>query len=195
MGKITFYFLSMGILLVLSCKSFHLSDNSFDLFWKSTAITKLIDKYPHYWDEMKRDSCLSRPDIDLYLKVHEINSSPIGEAFKKVKGYCKKNNIVPDSIYFIYFQWLSDPDPSLKAPSHYYLFSSSKLTVVEVSMENINDRILLFDMDYSTFRKVYDIKEGCDLSLIVFTKIYKNWNWDIVKVVINSERFVNTERQ
>ena len=159
-----------------------------DETWKEKALFALADKYMTYRKSYKL-SARNSYSYDFYWKFYDLNRFPFGTGLHKLKEELKANKIVFDSIICEIEQNVSHSNFELLLPAAYYIFEDGKIV-----------KLLLFDADALSFSEAnweYEVKEemyrksitktdNVFYSLLIFTKIYPDWRFEISKITINS---------
>lgn len=177
------YLIIIFIIDCFSCVTSKSSQNCIDLEWKIKAINMLVDNYTTYNSNIDT-KCKSRPEIDIYLKILDLNRFNLEQIKNKLSNYCKINSIKMDSIICFTQQYISFDIEQL-SPCICYLFSPSETITLRFYQNNtIVEKI---DFKENSFKNYTNAKNGCDQTLLVTTKFTKNWDWIIQKIIINSD--------
>jgi hypothetical protein len=159
-----------------------------DAVWKKDAMHMLSERYMRYKEKYDLGRKINS-EIDLYDKINDIYRYPFGAGLHKLKEELKANKIVFDSIICEIEQNVSHSNFELLLPAAYYIFEDGKIV-----------KLLLFDADALSFSEAnweYEVKEemyrksitktdNVFYSLLIFTKIYPDWRFEISKITINS---------
>jgi hypothetical protein len=183
MKLIFIYLLIILIIDCYSCVTAKSSQNCVDLEWRIKAINMLVEQYASY-NPKSINNCSSRPDIDIYLKIVDLNRYSFEQVNNKLINYCKKNVIRMDSIICFTQQYIGF-DITAMDPSICYLFSKNDTTALRIYQNDIKIDKIEFNME--GFKNYVNAKNGCNQTLLITSKFSKNWNWEIQKVVINSD--------
>ena len=177
-------FLIIGSCVVHSQSKMQLDD----AVWKKDAMHMLSERYMRYKEKYDLGRKINS-EIDLYDKINDIYRYPFGAGLHKLKEELKANKIVFDSIICEIEQNVSHSNFELLLPAAYYIFEDGKIV-----------KLLLFDADALSFSEAnweYEVKEemyrksitktdNVFYSLLIFTKIYPDWRFEISKITINS---------
>jgi len=185
--------LGIPIVAVLIFLSFTINGQSSvqkmdDETWKADAFLALAERYVSYKKSYNLVNNWGYA-TDLYSKFHDLNRFPFGAGMHKLKEDLTSKKIVFDSIVCEIEQTVSHSNFELLLPAAYYIFKDGKII-----------KLLLFEPEDVTFSEVdweqevkeemysksIKMKDNAFLSLLVFTKIYPNWKFEINKIVINS---------
>jgi hypothetical protein len=184
------YYLNLFLIFLLfeSCSSQSaLNFHELDLKWKKDVMLQLSNQFVDYIKVRPRDA-EHNYELDMYNKFIDINRYPFGKEIMKLKDYVESRKIVIDSIICLSSQTGIKLDPEALDRNCYYLFDNDKLIKLFVfDLEEL--KISEYDVthEYHEFyRKEVSKTDGNDNSLLIFTKFYPNWDFEIKKIVINS---------
>ncbi len=159
-----------------------------DQTWKADALFTLAERYIMYKKSYdlgtKRTS-----ESDLYWKFHDLNRFPFGIGLHKLKEELTSKKIVFDSIICEIEQNIHGSNPELLLPAVYYVFKDGrivKLLFFDAEDLSISDRDWTILEYEEMYMKSMTMTDNVFYSLLVFTKIYPDWRFEINKIVINS---------
>ncbi|HMT53845.1 MAG TPA: hypothetical protein PKD16_10480 [Saprospiraceae bacterium] len=181
-------FLLFGLVFV-SCNShLHLEDDYIDVKWKKESMINLAERFMKYKESHDLDR-KRHGEIDLFMKFEDINRYPFGVGFKKLQQEIKSKKIKFDSIMCLTTQTSRSFDPEYLYPNYFYIFNNDKLIKVLIfeptTLELTESDNILSNLE-EMFLTDYKKTDGDDLSLLIFTKIRSDWQFEISKIVINS---------
>jgi len=159
-----------------------------DQTWKEDALFALAERYMMY----KKSYVLAGSnsyETDLYWKFYELNKFPFGAGMHKLKEELTSNIIVFDSIICEIEQNTHGSNPELLLPAAYYIFKDgaiSKLLWFDADDLNISKLDWTEDEYEKMYSKSITKTDDVFFSLLIFTKIYPDWKFEINKIVINS---------
>lgn len=183
------YCILILIITISSCtpkvsKNFECIDDG----WKRKAMFSISEKYMKYKEthdlERKRYS-----EVDLFIKFEDIDRYPFGIGIDKLKRDVELKKIKYDSIVCRTKQTSKHIDPGYLYPNYYFLFENGKIKRAYIF--NPSSLELSISTDSLTnlseiFQNTYNKIDGDDQSLIIFTTIKPNWEFEIGKIIINS---------
>ena len=182
------YIILLSLLYISCSRKLHNSIDVIDTKWKKEAMFNLSERYMRYKEkhdlEKKRHS-----EIDLFIKFDDINRYPFGNAFMKLQKEIESSKIKFDSIMCVGTQSSGSFDPEYLYPNYFYVFRNGKLIHVFIfdpysfDLTSSDDTLSNLEEMYLTDNNKTD---GDDLSLLIFTKIKPDWEFEINKFVINS---------
>jgi hypothetical protein len=184
------YYLNLFLIFILfeSCTSQSaLNYNELDLKWKKDVMLQLSSQFIDYIKVRPRNA-EHNYELDMYNKFLDIDRYPFGKEIMKLKGHIESRNIVFDSIICLSSQTGVKLEPEALDSNCYYLFGNGKL--VKLFMFDLEElKISEYEgtLEYQEFySKELSKTDGNDNSLLIFTKIKPNWEFEIKKIVINS---------
>lgn len=156
--------------------------------WKKDIMLNLSGRYVDYINIRPRDS-IHNYELDMYNKFIYINRYPFGLGFNKLKNEIESKKISFDSIICLTTQTSTSFDPEYLHSNYYYTFNKGKIINVFI----YEPELLEFkesDDTLSNLKEMFLVDDsktdGDGLSLLIFTKIKQDWEFEISKIIINS---------
>ncbi len=184
MNKMCLILLIISILISNRLEGQSCAQQMNDAVWKKDVMLALSKRYIGYNESGGK----SKIELDLYWKFNDLNRFPFGTGMHKLKEELTSKKIVFDSIICKIEQNTYASNIDYLYPAFYYVFKDGRF--FKLYLFNAYDTsISEFDwtkQDEEYFIEDWSKTDNIFKSLLVFTKIYPDWRFEISKIIINS---------